>query len=232
MVLNHYRRTAGTASTTVFEHVRSGLRQSRKSSNLAAFLFTLFCAAITTTHLNAADIIKIEEDWELVLTEPDTNKYSPQINLFLAPFGNDLQRYFQLQFNHAAQDDFSGGGFRVAAMIGETNYDQARGNALGALSYNQDIVRWTSVIAIQNGEYLFAVKNGSCQSWGTFGGPEYLVRMPSGENASLEAYAPQNSVDLIDIGFGKNRVTSLKLLRVRQYDTDGQVNTIDVNQGF
>ncbi len=74
-------------------------------------------SVVPTTDCGAEEvaIFKIVEDWEMVLNEPDLAHHSPQGTFFTTPM-NDSNRCFQLQFNHALDTDFWGGGFRVAAV--------------------------------------------------------------------------------------------------------------------
>ena len=190
-------------------------------------------AAFTARPASAADpsapVYKVEEDWELVVIEPDALNFSPQVNLFISPLSEAESQYFQLQLNYAAENDFSGGGFRVAALATDTVVDQARSATSGALSHNQDNIAWTNVMAVINNEFLFAVKNGTSLAWGNFGGPEYLVRMPAGAVVDLSGYDYANSASTAEVSFGKNRVSKLVLHRVRLYKTDGTFSTIQLS---
>lgn len=177
----------------------------------------------------STQVYKIEEDWELCVTEPDANNFSPQVNLFMAADADNDSTYFQLQLNYAAQDDFSGGGFRVAALSAEKVVDEARSSTRGALNQTSDTVVWTNVLAVINSELLFAVKNGYCNAWGSFGGPDYLIRMPAGSITDLSQYKYLESSDTAEISFGKNRVSGLRLKRVRLYALNGTYTTIELS---
>lgn len=172
---------------------------------------------------------RIEEDWELQINEPDQLANCPQLTVYLTPDRDRLDTYFQLQLNHAADENFSGGGFRVSALQNDWPVDEARSQTRALLNVDDDVIKWTSVMAVQNGEILFAIKNGHSQSWGTFGGPEYLLRMPSEGLDDLSRYTPLQSAEDVDIGFGSNRVPSLILKRVRAYRADGTYVAIDAN---
>ena len=186
----------------------------------------------SATAADGLPIYKIEEDWSLVVLEPDPAIHCPQVTLFTFPLGDSQSKYFQLQLNHAADEWFSGGGFQVAAVAQEEVVDRARSEVRTPLATNGDTIQWTVVMACINNEFLYAVKNGTSASWGSFGGPDYLVRMPSGDTTSLSGYSYHNSLNGLDVGFGANRVESLKLVRVRLYDTGGGIHTIDVNQSY
>ena len=179
---------------------------------------------------NAAEPwVRIEEDWELSVCEPDVNSNSPQLTVYLTPDRMNQETYFQVQLNHSADENFLGGGFRVAAIQNEWSADEARSDTREVIRVDGDVVRWTSVMAIREGELLFAIKDGTSQSWGDFGGPDYLVRMPAEGLNDLSRYTPLQSVEDVDIGFGSNRVQSLILLRIRAYRADGTYETVEAN---
>lgn len=199
---------------------------------IGAALLTLFALPTANSNevvLDGEPWVRIEEDWELVINEPDQLVNCPQLTIYLTPDFERSDMYFQLQLNHAADANFSGGGFRVSALQNEWSVDEARSLTRALLSVDDDVVRWTSVMAVHNGEVLFAIKNGSCQSWGTFGGPEYLLRMPAEGLQDLSRYTPVQSAEDVDVGFGSNRVQSLILKRVRAYREDGTHVVIDAN---
>ncbi|WP_144057719.1 hypothetical protein [Novipirellula maiorica] len=192
------------------------------------------CLAFTMTssmfcHGQDVAIFKIEEDWEMVLNEPDAINHSPQVTFFTTPT-DEPSRYFQLQLNHAVDTQFSGGGFHVAAVENDQIIDQARSETRAALSSDGDHVRWTSILATVEGQTLFAIKNGHASQWGDFGGPDFLVRMNSDASLGLSQYHPQKSLDAVDIGFGANRVASITLLEVRVFYVDGSVVPVPVNR--
>ncbi|MFG0289637.1 MAG: hypothetical protein ACF8CQ_15765 [Rhodopirellula sp. JB044] len=171
--------------------------------------------------------VRIEEDWELKLNQPDPEANSPQLNIYMTPDSTRLESYFQLQLNHAAEAGYSAGGLRVCAVENDTPVSDSRSLSGSLLSYDGDVVRWTTVLMIRDGELYFAIKNGSSRSWGEFGGPEYLLRLSAGEMRDLSRYTPRQSVSDVDIGFGRNRVQSLTLKTIRAYREDGTSVTVD-----
>ncbi len=174
-------------------------------------------------------IYMVEEDWELTVTEPKPMIHSPQLTFYLTPDRAQPGTYFQLQINHAAREGFTGGGFMVTAIRDDTAHDEARSDFRDPLFAEGEQVRWTSVIAVIDGRLLFAIKDGVGTHWGSFGGPEYILRMPAGPIQSLQNYSPKHSVESTDIGFGANRVKSLKLTKARAYYSNGNVVEVLVN---
>lgn len=217
-------------SRSIFARCIPSNLQAALALSLASAIFA--GAAATPAYSNEPYLYKIEEDWELVVNDPAPAIHSPQLTIYTSPVSDGVSKYFQLQLNHAADAWFSGGGFQVAAAINEEVMDRARSDVQTALASSGDTISWTVVMACLDNEFLYAVTDGNSASWGSFGGPEYLVRMPSGEIQDLSGYKYQNSVDSLDIGFGGNRVQSLKLKQVRLFDSAGGVQEIAVNQQF
>ncbi len=203
-------------------------RRSRRRCFLGGMFLIATSLTINVNAEETPEVIRVEEDWELVVNQPEPALFSPQITLFVSPTSSETD-YFQLQMNYAADDEFSGGGFHVAAVKNEQIYDEARSVTRIPLRTDGDRIRWTSVMAAFDDRFYFAVRDGHSDDWGAFGGPQYLVEMTSGSVKNLDGYSYQKSVDNIDIGFGANRVSSLKLLRVRLYYKSGGHTTIQVH---
>lgn len=199
-----------------------------------SFIGGILCATLLglpTCYADQSEIYRVEEDWELVLNEPDRDNVSPQITFFMSPCVNADDCYFQLQMNYAAEDGFSSGGFHVAAVDHEQFVDEARSSTQTVLSKDGDTVRWTNVMAVINSSrVMFAIKNGHGHDWGDFGGPDYLVELKGHPTVDLSEYHPDQSLGSVDIGFGANRVASLTLVEVRAYYPDGRIVTVAVNQ--
>jgi hypothetical protein len=180
-------------------------------------------------YADSPSIWKVEEDWELVINEPEDNTNSPQVTFFMTPSADLDQTYFQLQMNYEADEVYTAGGFHVAAVRGEEILDEARSHNQSLLTVDGDVIRWTTVTAVVNNKLLFAVKDGHCASWGDFGGPEYLVEMPAHSIQDLSNYSHAQSETTIDIGFGGNRVDSVRLRKIRLFHNNGTVNTLTIS---
>lgn len=175
-------------------------------------------------------LYSIEEDWEMAINDPDIATHSPQVTFFVCPNAQDESTYFQLQMNYHAHTEFSGGGFHVGAFSNDTQVDENRSQTKIPLRADNDRLRWTSVMATINGKYLFAVSKGQGDDWGDFGGPEYLVSMPADDSNNLDKYNHETSMTMTDVGFGGNRVSRVKLIRVRYYYADGTRKTVQVHE--
>lgn len=175
-------------------------------------------------------VYKVEEDWEMMVNEPDVSNNSPQITFFTSPSHELDNSYFQLQMNYHADEAYSSGGFHVASVQEGKTVDEARSVTRKNLSTNDDVVRWTSVMAVIDNRALFAVRDGYGREWGNFGGPNYLVRMVPSPVSDLSKYQHQQSLQSVDIGFGRNRISRITLKAVRLFYTDGRVEVVAENQ--
>ncbi|NND97438.1 MAG: hypothetical protein HKN47_08950 [Pirellulaceae bacterium] len=187
----------------------------------------------TTAHAeegNGKRLYLVQEDWEMTINDPDVATHSPQITFFACPNATNEDCYFQLQMNYHAHDEFSGGGFHVAAFRDDTQIDEARSDTRLPLRVDGDHIRWTNVIAANNDKLFFAVNDGHGNDWGNFGGPDYLVSMPANGVNDLTNYRHQKSLEMVDVGFGANRVSWIKLIRVRYYFTDGTSVKVELHQ--
>lgn len=200
-----------------------GVRLLRQLVPLAVFIP---CVAVA----DQPQIYKVEEDWKLVVAEPQVAIHSPQLTLYTTPEKSRPLTYFQLQLNHAAREDFLGGGFMVSAVREDEVAEEARSDFRSPFTHDGELIKWTTVMAVLDGELLYAVKDGHGSAWGTFGGPEYIVRMPAGNSTSLAKYSPLQSLETVDFGFGGNRVKSLTLEKVRVYYTDGKWSETVLNK--
>ncbi|PHQ35271.1 hypothetical protein [Rhodopirellula bahusiensis] len=201
------------------------------SKLLLASLLALW-GSLTPSDVSADDrksIYFIEENWELTLGDPEPDINSPQVSFFVFPNRDDESRYFELQLNYAADATYSSGGFRVTAAVNDKAVDHERGGNFQNWSASNDCIRWTTVMAVKNSRYLFAIKNGESADWGAFGGPDYLVEMPHESGDGLMKYHPDTSLANVDIGFGANRVRSIRLKSIRVVFEDGSDQVITIN---
>src|SRR6056297_1727397 len=154
---------------------------------IGGMLWTTLAGA-TSVLADQPSLILVEEDWELSIGTPEPASCSPQITFFLSPAGDSDQTYFQLQMNYAAEEDFSSGGYHVAAVRNENFLDEKRSVVQSVLQTTGDKVRWRSVMAYDSGRLYYALRDGYCAQWGTFGGPDYLVSMPAEGVSDLSGY--------------------------------------------
>lgn len=209
---------------------RSKLSIGAARTKLIAGVMCVVATLCSVANATEPRLYMVEEDWEMVLREPVVAINSPQVAFFMYPDADHTDSYFQLQMNYAAEDSYSSGGFRVGAFHGDTAVDEERSVVRQSLSTDGDRIEWTNAMALFDGKLMFALKAGTGQQWGSFGGPDYLVEMNDLGLYALDHYTPEKSMASVDIGFGSNRVASIRLRRVRLTYTDGTTKKIEVEK--
>ena len=60
-------------------------------------------------------IMRVEEDWEVVLNEPGSDVNAPQFHTVMSPFGDLDSLYAQITWNYRELPDFEAGGLQIQA---------------------------------------------------------------------------------------------------------------------
>ena len=196
---------------------------------LPTFVFVL-SVAFPVAALADPPVWRVEEDWELVVTTPETNSNSPQITVAMSPLASDESEYVTFEINHRSQPDYGIGGLHLLAWNGNFFVlDSAHAQAGVQLNTSDEVITWTQSLELVSGSLTYAITNGSSATWGEFGTGELSVTVDS-QCQTLNSYNPQNSIASTGVGFGANRVASLTLKRVRYFTPGGEVEvTLDHN---
>ncbi len=193
----------------------------------AASIVALFSAS-----LSAQDIVRIEEDWELHVQQPDDQIDAPQVSTMMLPAGGNSDLLFQVHLNHSRAPDFTPGGFQVRAAWDTETISQWRSNTRQRFTDTAETVTWTQVVKQTQNGFSFGVQNGQSTSWGVFGGPSNSISI-SHEDAgtsTLNHYSIGDSLDNSGASYAANRVGWLKLKRVRLTTSHGQTIEMVVNE--
>jgi hypothetical protein len=171
----------------------------------------------------AADVVRVEEDWILVLGEPDPDLDAPQVSCGMSPLGDFDSAYVVFNVNHRSQPSYVPGGLQlqvwnnsVPLLSNDDPDDQV-------MSQTGETVTWTQQMSLTNGTFTVAIVNGNSQTWGTFGGDGRLQASLAASFANLNAYSPDVSISNSGVSFAPNRVQSLTLNCVRYYTSGGQL---------
>jgi hypothetical protein len=175
------------------------------------------------------EVWKVEEDWELLLSEPDPNVTAPQVTTAISPVGDLGSLHAIFNLNHQALETFAPGGMQLQVWNGETPISHYRLNPDSVWSESDETVTWTQVMRMDNNALVFRIKNGHSVTWGDFGGDSLLTERVSTALEDLNDYDPAVSVANSGVVFAGNRVATLTLVEVRVYTTDGQEFVIPVN---
>ena len=194
------------------------MNRYRLAATLAAAWFVATGGATTAAPVAAVGFDRVVEDWELVIEQPDLVAEGPQITTTMSPSGDIADLSVVLNLNYRSIPKYRAGGLEVAAyrderVLGSTTQHEAR------LRYWWEPIRWSQSMRLTGGEVSFEIIDGASTSWGKFGqgsGANLGLRVAS-EVATLAAYSPKFSVEHSGVGWQGNRVSSMRLVRVRYY---------------
>lgn len=172
-------------------------------------------------------IVRVEEDWEMVVSEPDPATDGPQVTCMFSPVGNASWLNAHFEINVRTLPHFAPGGLQLQLWYGEQPIYHNHHSSSAVMSTSGETVRWTQAMALDGGLLSFEIVNGESTTWGPFGGQGYLRASVAIGLTDLSGYSPNVSVANSAIGYAGNRVESLVLKRVRLITADGEVNEDD-----
>ena len=188
----------------------------------------LFLLSVSVA-VHAQGVVRVDEDWELQVLEPDEQLNSPQITTALLPLGPTSSTIFFLDINHGSAPDYSAGGLQLRVDQNGEGRESKRMLAGQKLNQTSETVTWTQVLLQQGNKLKFGVVSGQGQTWNFFGGSESFIDVTA-QTGSLDAYRPTDSLSNSGAVYAGNRIASLKLLRVRLFNSLGQMVEIPINQ--
>ena len=168
--------------------------------------------------------MRIDEDWELTVREPDTQLAAPQIGTVMTPCDSaDLYLIFVL--NHRFNPSYSPGGMEAQVWSNGQQVESKRNNS-ELLHHSDETVTWTQRLILKGEESnrfaCFRVVNGHSDTWGSFG--DDALHLNRNTNLTdLSNYHSQTSVRNSGVTFASNRVSSLVLKAVRGYSAAGDL---------
>ncbi len=172
-----------------------------------------------------ANVMRVEEDWEVVLNEPGENVDAPQFHTIISPYASLDSFHLQVCWNYRELPDFAAGGMQLVARLGDWCVGRKTCRE-SRLSTAAETITWTSAIETNGSTLTFRVVNGQSTTWGAFGGPESSL---SGDVhvSHLNGYSTGFSVDKSWISHGANRVNLLRITEVRRYNGEGNLISRD-----
>ena len=187
---------------------------------LALLCLVLMLAGRTTANLPPS-VIRIEEDWSLVVNQPNSKSASPQISSQMARMPA-AERFCNFHLNSVDLPSFTEGGMQLQVWSGSSNLAVVTSSSVAVMQTPNEHVTWTQYLRQDGGQLKFGISAASSQTWGDFRGME--VAIPGGFNG-LDNYDVNYSVQNSGIMLGSNRVNSLTITAVRTYYSDGSMQT-------
>ena len=166
-------------------------------------------------------VVRVEEDWELVVDSPDPNSVAPQVTCVISPRGHVDSLYAAFVLNAQTLPGFIPGGLQLQVWDGKSPRSDRKFPAAAVLAQPGETIRWTQGMELDDGVLHFEITDGSSSTWGSFGGQGYLKAGVSTSLESLNHYSPDVSVANSGVSYAANRVISLKLKGFRVYLSTG-----------
>jgi hypothetical protein len=194
---------------------------------LFASLAAVLVLAWATTALGDQqwyDLVRVEEDWELVVSDPDPATDAPQVTCVISPV-NDIggvHALFELNMQ-TVPTGYIPGGMQLQIWEGEVPLGQRTATQDAVLATPGEVITWTQSMEISDGVLSFQVTNGNSSTWGNFTGENGLRANIATSLANLGRYHSGVSVQNSGAGFADNRLQSLVIKKVRYYLACGWV---------
>ncbi len=189
------------------------------------YLTTLLVASVAQQAL-AQHIVRVEETWEVQVSQPDQQTDAPQFSTTMTPFGDESGVLLQIDFNHATHPSFSSGGIQIRHNMNEDCWAEKRLFPGERLAFDDEVIQWTQCVQRTQDGFYFGITSGTGQTWGSFGGNDARVFIPSGDIANLDQYDPTDSITNSRVTYAGNRVTALKLKSIRIVRDDGHITNV------
>jgi hypothetical protein len=174
----------------------------------------------------AQDVVRVEEDWELVLGAPDPNLCGPQVVTAMSPLADLNGTHFTLEVNHRSIPYWTPGGLSMHQWNGEQRVQSYDREDRTVMNTENEVVRWTQYMYVEFGNKLvFEVQNGTSTTWGPFGFSGLFKVKANWNQVHINGYSPAVSIAASGPAYAGNRVQSLILKEVRLTLSNGSVLT-------
>lgn len=160
----------------------------------------------------------IEEDWELVVASPDVTGVGPQITTVMSPTGDLSKPFVAYDMNYREYPTFTAGGMQIQ-LWSKKAVVSTSSQGTNQFQTANETVTWTQRMHLADGSIRYSVRNGQSTTWGNFGHTDatnFRVTY-NADLTSMAGYDPADTVKNSGVSFQSDRVTSLKLVKVRYY---------------
>jgi hypothetical protein len=192
-------------------------------SLLCSLLFISFFAAGSQCLAQDLQVVRVEEDWKMVLGEPEPQSVGPQVTCLISPVGNVDSLHAAFTLNHRGLPDFIPGGLQLQVWNDETPLLVKNFPDTSILSQTGETITWTQSMELEDGTLTFGILNGRSATWGNYGDDDNLKASVGTTLENLNQYDPSVSIKNSGIGFASNRVRSLVLVQVRLICSTGNI---------
>ena len=172
----------------------------------------------------------IEEDWTLIIANPDKTNHAPGIKMIMSTQGDLLGYSADYGINYHKEGNpaaFAPGGYGIELCSPNSCQPTIVSSSEDdTLNTPGETLTWTQRLKLSNGTLTFSLRNTNSQTWDTVSGEVLSVSSPC-DLADLSGYDPNFSALQSGPTWWPSRVTSLVMTAVRYYNATGQLLLID-----
>ena len=168
-------------------------------------------------------VVRVEEDWEIVVKDPSPATDSLQITIVFGPADPESKTHAVFELNHSTQPSYLKGGMQLQVWWGESLVDYRNQHHPSDLYVPNETITFTTATSTGNNKITMEVLNGQSQSFGAFGGESYLRAAVQLHRANLDGFDPDYSLRHSGCGWGKNRLQKLSRKSIRYYYANGSL---------
>lgn len=171
------------------------------------------------------DIVRVEEDWELVVGDPDVNSCGPQVVTTMSPGWDISGTYFTMEINHRSAPYWQPGGISIHRWNGEWRMASFDRSDRTIMNTDGEVVSWTQALYFEDGKLTYKIYNGTSTTWGPFGYSGWVKLQCAWDDDHLNYYTPAVSVAESGAAYAGNRIHTLKIKQIRLTLENGQTLT-------
>jgi hypothetical protein len=194
----------------------------RPSKRNRVLFWALLLGYATSTHAwqSSTDVLRVEEDWEVVIGQPGADCVAPYVTTVISPVANSDELHCLFALNPRDESENLTGGTQMLIKNNEVTIGNEAADIGQATTFESETITWTKRMTLVDGLLSFEIVDGESQSWGAFGGLEthFITNV-----VNLNGYSPEVSVESSGVGYASYRVQTLVLKEVRYYLADGQI---------
>lgn len=201
-----------------------GLLRHRTIAALAAVAFMVAGTSVYSYDATP-DVLRVEEDWELILDEPSNSLAAPQLMTVMSPKEDLDDLYGMVTWNYREIPSFYSGGLQLQSWSDDL-FLYSKNFREGEFSTTGETISWTQSLKVNNNILTLRIKDGQSDTWGSFGGTQMQLSELILVN-NLNNYSPETSVENSAVTYGAYRVVKLRIKEVRYYDADNNLISTD-----
>ncbi|MHB0954903.1 MAG: hypothetical protein ACYC6N_21840 [Pirellulaceae bacterium] len=192
-----------------------------RTTVLSLILLSLALGVVPWASGSDTRIVRVEEEWELIVGTPDLASNSPQVTCAMSPSTGLDGLYMTFEVNHRSGPDYVAGGLNMLVWVGERHLVTKSWTNSRSLTTVGETVCWTQAIEVREGQLTLEVIRGRSTTWGDFASPGFLKTFVPTLRSDLNSYSPTVSAEHSGVTFASGSVQRLVLKSIRYYRADG-----------